>query len=202
VRPRRVARLQRVDLGRDSAVELLRESNRSLQLLHCGPQLGPAGVDFDAVAREVVARGVDLLHGRRKLRSRALESAQVAAQSAADRNNAEDLVRRKEIALIAGVELVQVTPQRRDRLDRGSVLDPAQGVRHEPAVEQGRGHRDFLAPEVKRGIELGLEGVALHVLVQEALDEAVDLVVDAVREVGGERCWIRWGRCTVGVVHG
>ena len=184
----RVRALERGDLLRELAVELLREVDRAFQLLHRLPQLRLDVLDLDRIALHIVARRVHLLHGGFELAARRLELPEVGLQLVAPRDHSEDLIGRKQIALLAGIQLVEMATHVLDCLERGGILQADEVALHEAPGHQICRARDLLATESERGVDLALEPVRFDIrFAEQRVDEAVDLLVDLASRVDIER---------------
>ena len=122
-----------------------------------------------------------------KLRSSALVFAKVGLQLVAERDEAQQFLRLKQIPLIAGIELVQMAAHILDGLVGRTVLYPCKIALHQPPLHQARGSRDLFAPQRERTVELGFERFALHVLLEQAIHKPVHLVVYGALHRLGQR---------------
>ena len=151
--------------------------------MHRLPQLAARGFDIDHIALDIVARGVQLLHAGVELRAGTLKFAKVVLQPVAKRDKAQQFLRLKQIALLAGVELIELAAHVLQRFEGGAVFGADKVALHQPALHQAGGDGDFLAPQRKRAVELGAKAVALHVLAQQRGDELRHLRIDRLRQL-------------------
>ena len=76
--------------------------------MHGVPQLGAGCFDIDHIALHVITRSINLLHALLQLRACALVFAEVGLQLVAKRDDAQEFLGLKQIALFAWVQVIQV----------------------------------------------------------------------------------------------
>ena len=172
-----IGRLQRIDLGGQLGIQRFCKIDGTREFLHCIPKLGAGGLNVHHIALHVIARFVNLLHAFLQLRSGTLVFAKVRLQLVAKRNHTQNFLRLEQVAFLAGVQVVQVPAHVLNRLEGGAVFNACKVALHEAPLHQAGRDGHLFAPQRKGAVQLGLEGLALHVLLEQALHEAVNLVV-------------------------
>ena len=97
-------------------------------------------------------------------------------QTVAIRNEAEQLLRLKQVALFAGIQLIQMPPHFAHGFERRAVFDAHKVALHEASLHQARRNRHLFSAQRKSAVQLGAEALALNILGQQGRYKSVHLL--------------------------